>query len=52
MKFIFKSLLSLLFIVIAAWMLTSYVDIVADNRTPEPTHSEYNFFSIVFPEEN
>lgn len=50
MRHIFNALLTLLFVVIAAWMLTSYIDIVADNRYPEPTHSEYNFFSIVFPE--
>jgi hypothetical protein len=49
MRYVFKTLLTLLLVVIAAWMLNSYVDIVADNRTPEPTHNEYNFFSVVFP---
>lgn len=49
MRHIFNALLTLLLVVIAAWMLTSYIDIVADNRTPEPTHSEYNFFNVVFP---
>lgn len=49
MRHIFNALLSLLLVVIAAWMLNSYCDIVADNSAPNPTHSEYNFFSVVFP---
>ena len=49
MKHIAKTLLTLLFVVIAAWMLNSYCDIVSDNSAPNPTHSEYNFFSVVFP---
>lgn len=48
MKHVAKALLTLLFVVIAAWMLTSYADIVADNNSPDPAHSEYNFFSIVY----
>lgn len=50
MRHIFNALLTLLFIAVAAWMLTSYADIVADNRSPEPTHSEYNFFTVIFPD--
>lgn len=49
MRHIFNALLALLSVVIAAWILTSYADIVADNSTPNPTHHEYNFFSVVFP---
>lgn len=49
MRHIFKALFTLLVVVIAAWMLTSYADIVADNSYPNPTHSESNFFNVVFP---
>lgn len=28
------------------WWLWSWADIVADNRLPNPTHSEYNFFIL------
>ena len=50
MRHIVNALLTLLFIAVAAWMLVSYADIVADNNEPNPTHSEYNFFSLVFPD--
>lgn len=49
MRYILNALLTLLFIAIAAWMLNSYCDIVADNSAPNPTHHEHNFFSVVFP---
>lgn len=34
-------------IVFMAWLLLSWVDIVADNSTPNPHHSEYNAFVLM-----
>jgi hypothetical protein len=30
-----------------AWLLFSWVDIVADNNTDRPVHSSYNFFMVL-----
>ena len=29
------------------WVFASYLDIIADNITPDPQHSIYNFFVII-----
>ena len=29
------------------WVCASWVDVIADNLTPEPTHSKYNFFVLM-----
>ena len=50
MRHIFNALLALLLTALAACMLISWADIVADNKFPDPVHSEYNFFCLVFPE--
>lgn len=34
-------------VVALAWLLFSWLDIVADNNTPKPEHSKYNAFSVV-----
>lgn len=31
----------------AAWLLFSWLDIVADNNSAAPEHSYYNIFSVV-----
>lgn len=30
------------------WTVLSWADIVADNNYPNPQHSEYNFFTVMF----
>ena len=35
----------------AAWGLVSWVDIVADNNMPNPTHHEYNLFVLLLDRE-
>ena len=35
-------------IIFGAWILASWCDIVADNCSPNPIHSEHNFFVIMF----
>lgn len=30
------------------WIALSWADIVADNNYPNPQHSEYNFFTVMF----
>jgi hypothetical protein len=30
-----------------AWIAFSFIDIVADNNTTEPEHSEHNIFSVL-----
>ena len=37
--------------VITIWMFASWCDIVADNTKPNPEHSKYNFFCMMFAEE-
>lgn len=29
------------------WVFLSFCDIIADNITPNPTHSIYNFFVVI-----
>lgn len=29
------------------WVFLSYCDIIADNITPDPQHSIYNFFIVI-----
>lgn len=41
-------ILSVLF---GAWAISSYIDIVADNHSPNPQHSDYNMF-VMFVEKN
>ena len=43
----FKAIGYGLCIVFMAWLLLSWVDIVADNSTPNPHHSEYNAFVLM-----
>jgi hypothetical protein len=40
--YILKTLLLLPFL----WIALSFVDIIADNCTAQPVHSEYNFFIL------
>lgn len=48
---IFKNLLLGLCMVFIAWMIVSWVDIVADNCEPNPVHSPYNLFVLLFDED-
>lgn len=43
----FKAIGCGLCIVFMAWLLLSWVDIVADNSMPNPHHSEYNAFVLM-----
>mgnify|MGYP006978909893 FL=1 len=44
---VFKVIGCGLCIVFMVWLLLSWVDIVADNSTPNPHHSEYNAFVLM-----
>ena len=46
MKKIIKSVYYVLMVGLLVWMLASWADIVADNCSPNPVHSEYNFFVV------
>lgn len=35
------------FIALCIWFFLSWVDIVADNSQPNPTHSQYNMFVLM-----
>lgn len=34
-------------ILLYAWAFASWCDVVADNRNPNPVHSEYNLFVMM-----
>ena len=38
-------------ILIGIWGFVSWIDIVADNSLPNPTHSEYNLWVMLFDKE-
>ena len=38
-------------IVMMMWMMFSWIDIVSDNTSEEPRHSQYNFFCMMFERE-
>lgn len=48
---IFKNLLLGLCVVFIAWVIVSWVDIVADNCKPNPVHNPYNLFVLLFDED-
>lgn len=37
-----------LYAALLLWIALSWADIVADNNYPNPQHSEYNFFTVMF----
>lgn len=41
-----KKIIKLTCIAVLAWLLFSYIDIVADNNTTVPEHSAYNVFVL------
>ena len=50
MKIIGKAITTLLCVVsilFSIWFVWSWVDIVADNCSPNPIHSEYNLFVMM-----
>ena len=54
MKIIGKAITTLLCvasILFTAWFVWSWADIVADNCSPNPVHSEYNLF-VMMTEKN
>lgn len=42
-----KKILVIIEIIIFLWIALSYIDVVADNNTSNPQHSEYNFFQVM-----
>lgn len=34
-------------IVIAGWAVVSYIDIIWDNLSPNPTHFKWNLFTLI-----
>lgn len=37
----------ILSVMFGAWVIGSYIDIIADNHSPNPQHSEYNLFVMM-----
>lgn len=46
-----KTIMKIFVVAITVWIFASWCDIVADNREPNPEHSKYNFFCMMFQEE-
>lgn len=46
-----KVLLGVCYAVVIAWLIASWVDIVADNCEPNPQHSKYNAFVLMTQQE-
>lgn len=38
---------ALIFAVLVAWVVLSWVDVVADNNTARPVHNKYNAFVLL-----
>jgi hypothetical protein len=45
---LFKALIATLCIAFSLWIFASWCDVVADNSAPNPVHSDYNFFVVMF----
>ena len=48
---IFEGLALTIGILFMVWFVASWADVVADNSQPNPTHSDWNLFTILFQEE-
>jgi hypothetical protein len=46
-KKIIANIPALIIAVLLAWIALSWVDVVTDNNTTSPTHSNVNFFSMI-----
>lgn len=42
-----KYLFMIICVAIIIWVFASWIDIVADNMSPNPVHSVYNFFVLM-----
>lgn len=46
----FERILCTIGILFMLWFAVSWVDIIADNTMPNPTHADWNMFVILFQE--
>ena len=51
MKKIIKNTVITIVVMMMMWMSFSWIDIVSDNTSDEPKHSQYNFFCMMFERE-
>lgn len=51
MKKIAKGIMYVVSIALIAWFVLSWVDIIADNTKPNPHHSKYNMFVVLFSDD-
>ena len=50
-KKIAKRTMMMIMVLMMMWMMFSWIDIVSDNTSSEPRHSQYNFFCMMFERE-
>lgn len=50
-KKIAKRTMMMIMVLMMMWMSFSWIDIVSDNTSDEPRHSQYNFFCMMFERE-
>lgn len=43
----FATMMCIVSILFSAWFVLSWIDVIADNCTPNPVHSEYNLFVMM-----
>ena len=46
-----KKAIAIVSILVSFWMMFSFLDVVSDNKSKTPKHSDLNFFVLIAPEE-
>jgi hypothetical protein len=46
-----KKIIAMVSILVCFWMMFSFLDVVSDNKSENPKHSDLNFFVLIAPEE-
>ncbi len=49
MKRVFSIVAKVLIVGLCLWVLVSWCDVMADNSKPNPQHSKFNFFNVLYP---
>ena len=46
-----KKIIAIVCALVCFWMMFSFLDVVSDNKSENPKHSDLNFFVLIAPEE-
>ena len=46
-----KKIIATVCVLVCFWMMFSFLDVVSDNKSENPKHSDLNFFVLITPEE-